>query len=63
MVVLQAMAALGILFALYIYKKKYNQNMLWILDRLVIAAALAGSLIRIGNLFNSEIIGIPTKLP
>jgi len=55
--------AIGILIALYYYCKKYKQNMLWILDRLVIVTALGGSLIRIGNLFNSEILGIPSKLP
>lgn len=57
-------AALGILTALYLYtKKKKDVNMLWILDRVVIVTALGGSFIRLGNLFNSEIIGIPTDLP
>jgi prolipoprotein diacylglyceryl transferase len=57
-------AAVGILTAMYLYsKKKVGQSFLWILDRVVITVALAGSLIRLGNLFNSEIIGIPTDLP
>jgi len=37
--------------------------MLWLLDRLVIVVALGGALIRLGNLFNSEIIGKATDLP
>ena len=36
--------------------------MLWVLDRIVIVVALAGTFIRLGNLFNSEIIGIPTNV-
>lgn len=57
-------AAIGILTALYLFsKKKKDQNMLWILDRLVIVVALGGALIRLGNLFNSEIIGKATDVP
>lgn len=56
-------AAIGILIALYLFsKKKKNYPMLWILDRIVIVVALAGSFIRLGNLFNSEIIGKPTDV-
>ncbi|MBX2844114.1 MAG: prolipoprotein diacylglyceryl transferase [Flammeovirgaceae bacterium] len=51
---------LGTLIALYLYHKKYKGNFLWILDRLAISAALLGGFIRLGNLMNSEIIGIPT---
>lgn len=36
---------------------------LWILDRLAIVTALGGSLIRLGNLMNSEIVGIQTDVP
>jgi len=57
-------AAIGILIALYLYSlKKKDQPFLWLLDRIVIVVALAGSFIRTGNLFNSEIIGKPTHLP
>ncbi len=35
----------------------------WIIDRLVVVVALAGGLIRLGNLMNSEIVGAPTDLP
>jgi prolipoprotein diacylglyceryl transferase len=51
-------AAIGIIIALYLYsKKKKDISFLWILDRIVIVVALAGCFIRLGNLFNSEIIG------
>lgn len=57
-------AAIGILIALYLFsKKKKDQSMLWVLDRLVIVVALGGALIRLGNLFNSEIIGMQTDVP
>lgn len=52
----------GIFTALYFYSKKTpNQPYLWILDRICIVVALGGTLIRIGNFINSEIIGIPTN--
>jgi phosphatidylglycerol:prolipoprotein diacylglycerol transferase len=57
--------AIGILFALWLYsrKKKPGQNYLQVLDRIVILVALTGALIRLGNYFNSEIIGKPTDKP
>jgi len=55
-------AVVGILVALYIYAKKTpDQSYLWILDRIVIIVALGGGLIRVGNFFNSEILGAPTN--
>jgi len=57
-------AAVGILIAIYFYsKKKKDQSFLWVMDRIVIGVALAAFFIRMGNLFNSEIVGIPTNLP
>lgn len=56
-------AAIGIIFAIYLFSnKKKNYSMIWVLDRVVIVVALAGTFIRLGNLFNSEIIGIPTDV-
>jgi phosphatidylglycerol:prolipoprotein diacylglycerol transferase len=55
--------AIGILIGLYLYSRKFKRPYLWILDRIAIVTALAGSLIRLGNLFNSEIVGLPTDLP
>jgi phosphatidylglycerol---prolipoprotein diacylglyceryl transferase len=54
--------AIGILIALAFYCKKYQQNFLQTVDKLVIVVALAGFFIRLGNLFNSEIIGEPTSV-
>lgn len=54
---------LGTLIALFLYKRKYKIDYLWILDRLIIAGSLLGGFIRLGNLINSEIIGVPTQLP
>ncbi|HLW20061.1 MAG TPA: prolipoprotein diacylglyceryl transferase [Cyclobacteriaceae bacterium] len=54
-------AAIGILFALWLYARKVpTQNYLWVVDRIVIVVAMTGALIRIGNLMNSEIGGKPT---
>ena len=56
-------AAIGILVAVYLFsKKKKNYPILWTIDRIVIVVALAGTFIRLGNLFNSEIIGKPTDV-
>jgi phosphatidylglycerol:prolipoprotein diacylglycerol transferase len=49
--------AIGILTALYLYAKKTKTNFVWIADRLVLVVPIAGAFIRIGNFFNSEIIG------
>lgn len=56
-------AAIGILIALYFFAKKEHKTFIWILDRIVIVVALAGCLIRTGNLMNSEIFGHVTDLP
>ena len=56
--------AIGILTGMYLYSKKQrNQPYLWILDRVVVPISLAGCLIRLGNLFNSEILGVETDKP
>jgi prolipoprotein diacylglyceryl transferase len=54
---------LGALSALYLYSKKHKKDFLWTLDRLTIAGSLLGCSIRLGNLMNSEIIGIPAQVP
>jgi prolipoprotein diacylglyceryl transferase len=56
-------AAIGIIGALWWFTRKYKLSILWVLDRIVITVALAGFLIRTGNLMNSEIYGIETSLP
>ena len=55
-------ATIGIIISIIIYKIKYKyDSVLWIFDRLVIAVALGGTLVRIGNFFNSEIVGVFTN--
>jgi prolipoprotein diacylglyceryl transferase len=56
-------AAIGIFSVLALYCRRYRISFLWLVDRLSIAAALAGGFVRLGNLFNSEIIGKPTQVP
>lgn len=41
-------------------QRRVGQSYLWLADRMIIVVALTGSLIRIGNFMNSEIIGKPT---
>ena len=52
--------ALGLFIALIIYSCKTKHSLIDIIDLIAVAAALGSGFIRIGNLFNSEIIGIPT---
>ncbi|WP_202183070.1 prolipoprotein diacylglyceryl transferase [Chitinophaga solisilvae] len=55
--------AIGILVAVWLFSRKHRISCIWVLDRLAVIIPLAGALIRIGNFFNSEIIGIPSGLP
>ncbi|WP_046758415.1 prolipoprotein diacylglyceryl transferase [Kordia jejudonensis] len=51
-------AAIGIITAMYLYRRKYKyKTLLWILDRIVIPVAIGGVFVRLGNFFNSEIVG------
>ena len=51
-------ATVGIIISIIIYKIKYKyDSVLWIFDRLVIAVAIGGMFVRVGNFFNSEIVG------
>jgi prolipoprotein diacylglyceryl transferase len=56
-------AAVGIILALYLFSRRTKRPTIYILDRISITVALAGFLIRMGNLMNSEIYGIKTSLP
>ena len=51
-------AAVGIITAMFIYKYKFKyDSVLWIFDRIAIPIAIGGMFVRIGNFFNSEIVG------
>jgi prolipoprotein diacylglyceryl transferase len=55
---------IGIILAVWLYSKRVTKRSLnWTFDRIVISVALAGMLIRLGNLANHEIYGHPTDLP
>ncbi len=56
-------AAIGIMAAIAIFSAVRRKPFLWVIDRIVIVVALAGFLIRMGNLMNSEIYGMPTSFP
>lgn len=56
-------AMIGILIALFLFRYKNKMSVLWLLDRIVIVTSLAAFFIRMGNLFNSEIIGTPSDAP
>ena len=57
-------AAIGIIIAMYIYAKRTaGVTFMWVADRVVPGVAIGGMFIRIGNFFNSEILGMPTDLP
>ena len=54
---------LGVVLALYIFSRRYNESFLWIVSRITIVGALTASFVRFGNFFNSEILGVQTDLP
>ncbi len=55
---------IAIIIAVFIYSWAVTKKSpMWTFDRLVIPIAFVGGLIRLGNLFNSEIFGGPTSLP
>jgi len=56
-------AAIAIPLSVMIFGWVRKKPFLWIMDRVVITVALAGFMIRMGNLMNSEIYGNPTTLP
>jgi phosphatidylglycerol---prolipoprotein diacylglyceryl transferase len=54
-------AAIGIILAMYFFSKKIMKRpLLWVLDRVVIPVASGTVFVRIGNFFNSEIVGHET---
>jgi phosphatidylglycerol:prolipoprotein diacylglycerol transferase len=54
----------GVMIAIVLFCRKYKDySFLWVADRVAIPALLAGGFIRLGNFFNSEIIGRPWDGP
>jgi prolipoprotein diacylglyceryl transferase len=58
---------IAIILGIWWYARRYGPrngfDFVWVIDHLVIPTAFAACFIRLGNLFNSEIYGIPTSLP
>lgn len=55
---------LGVLIAIYLYLRRYREmTFLQLSDRLTLAILPAAAFIRIGNFFNSEIVGVPASVP
>jgi phosphatidylglycerol:prolipoprotein diacylglycerol transferase len=56
---------IGILIAMYLYMKKYKDDIsfLEVTDVVAGPAVLTGAFIRLGNFFNSEILGHPADVP
>ncbi len=59
--------AIGVFLAALWYSHRYGRkndfDVLWVCDRIIICVSFAACLIRLGNLFNSEIYGDVTDLP
>lgn len=54
-------AAIAVIIVMYVYSKKIiKKPLLWTLDRISIPVAIGGVFVRLGNFFNSEIIGHET---
>lgn len=56
-------SAAGILTALWLYARRFKMSFLEALDRASLSVPLATSLVRMGNFFNSEIVGRPSDVP
>ena len=55
-------AAIAIIISMYFFSKKIMKRpLLWVLDRVVIPVASGAIFVRLGNFFNSEIVGKPTN--
>ncbi|MDX9759220.1 MAG: prolipoprotein diacylglyceryl transferase [Bacteroidota bacterium] len=57
-------AAAGILIALALYvRNTRGMTFYWVTDRVSIVIPLAAIFVRLGNFFNSEILGLPASVP
>lgn len=54
---------IGVLTAAYIFSRRTKTDYFWLLDKIAIITAFIGGLIRLGNLMNSEMVGLPTSVP
>ena len=53
---------IGVITAVFLYCRKHSdQPFLWLCDRIYIGLMFTGFCIRLGNFFNSEIVGLPSN--
>lgn len=55
-------AAVGLLIGLWLFSRKNKLPYIWSLDRIMLPVAIGGAIVRLGNLFNSEIVGAVTDV-
>ena len=55
---------LGVIFSVWLFNKKATKKLkvMWLLDVVAAPSLITGAYIRIGNLMNSEILGMPCLL-
>jgi len=53
----------GTIIAIFVFAKRYNESFIWLLSRETMAGMVTAAFVRIGNFFNSEILGLPTDKP
>jgi phosphatidylglycerol:prolipoprotein diacylglycerol transferase len=56
-------SAAGIVLGILLNSIRTRTSMVWMVDRIALFGPLIGFFVRIGNLFNSEILGKPSGLP
>jgi prolipoprotein diacylglyceryl transferase len=56
-------AVVGIILGLILNALRTRTSIIWIIDRIAIFGPLIGCFVRIGNLFNSEILGAHSTMP
>jgi phosphatidylglycerol:prolipoprotein diacylglycerol transferase len=56
-------ATIGLVVALVLFARKYKLSIIETLDRFSMSAAVGAASVRLGNFFNSEIVGRKTDLP
>jgi prolipoprotein diacylglyceryl transferase len=53
---------MGLITSAFIFARRKKLDFIWLLDRIAIVVPLCGAFIRLGNLMNSEMIGIPSNM-
>jgi phosphatidylglycerol:prolipoprotein diacylglycerol transferase len=56
-------SVIGIILGIVINAVRTKTSVVWMIDRIAIFGPLIGFFVRIGNFFNSEILGTPSSLP